>query len=384
MGKWRERVDNWVKSLPEKKRVWSTGQVLLISAAVVVGAIAIYKTLYPLEWTGFGADSNESVTTKEVINPKDGRIIRLTETTKHSQSAKTLWDWLGLTGTLAIPVILFQFQRSEQQQVEERAALEKQQVEKRSALEKQQVEERAALEREIAATNLREEVLEAYIDRMSELLIDKKFKLLLDQNLEQSHPEYSQLNAALDIARARTLSVLRRLDKDGERKGSVIRFLIDAELINKLNLSDANLESANLESACLESAHLKSAIFIGANLWSANLKSAIFIGACLSSANLSSTNLWGANFENACLSSANLWGANLENANLSSACLTSANLENANLWGANLENANLENANLKSAKLEKATLNEETILPDGSKYQLPAQLAKFINPDTTS
>ncbi|OYD94836.1 hypothetical protein CDG76_15770 [Nostoc sp. 'Peltigera membranacea cyanobiont' 210A] len=378
-----------MKSLQEKKRVWSTGQALLISAAVVVGAIAIYKMLYPLEWTGFGPDSNDSVTTKEVINPKDGRIIKLTEISKDSQPAKTLWDWLGLAGTLAIPVILFQFQRSEQQQAEERAALEKQQVEERAALEKLQASERAALEREIATTNFREEALEVYIDRMSELLIDKKFKLLLDQNLEQSHPKYSQLDAALNIARARTLSVLRRLDKDGERKGSVIRFLIDAELISKLNLSDANLESAYLESACLENANLKSAIFIDANLWSANLKSAIFIGACFSSANLSSTNLWGACLEGACLSSANLSSANLENANLEDAYLSSANLENANLSSANLENANLEStnlksANLKSAKLEKATLNEETILPDGSKYQSPAQLAKFINPDTAS
>jgi hypothetical protein len=77
MGKRHERVDNWVKSLYEKKWVLSTGQALLISAAVVVGAIAIYKTLYPQKWTGFGADFNESVTTKEVINQKDGKIISL-------------------------------------------------------------------------------------------------------------------------------------------------------------------------------------------------------------------------------------------------------------------------------------------------------------------
>ncbi|WP_407883394.1 hypothetical protein [Scytonema sp. NUACC26] len=35
MGKWRFKFDNWVKSLPEKKRVLSTGRTLLINAAEV-------------------------------------------------------------------------------------------------------------------------------------------------------------------------------------------------------------------------------------------------------------------------------------------------------------------------------------------------------------
>ncbi|MUG92837.1 pentapeptide repeat-containing protein [Scytonema sp. UIC 10036] len=297
MGGRSEKFANWAKFLLTNKQVLSAAQTLLISSTVVVGVIAIYKTLYPLEWAGFKPDSNKSVTTKETINSKDGKIIKLTETTEQFQSGKTFWDWLGLAGTLAIPIVLFQFQCREQRRSEERAALE----------------------REIAATHLREEALENYITRMSELLLDKQLKILTAE----------ERDTVLDVARARTLSVLRRLERDGERKGSVIRFLIDVELANELNLGGANLG--------------------GVNLVRANLKTV------------------------------KLAGANLKNANLSD-----ANLESANLRAVKLAGANLKDANLKAAKLEGSFFDEETILPDGSKYQSLDQLAKFTNPDITS
>lgn len=37
----------------------------------------------------------KTVTIKEVINPKDIKIIKLTETTDIFQSGKTFWDWVG-------------------------------------------------------------------------------------------------------------------------------------------------------------------------------------------------------------------------------------------------------------------------------------------------
>ncbi|MCC5653635.1 pentapeptide repeat-containing protein [Nostoc sp. XA013] len=303
----------------------------------------LYSQLYNLEWAGFGPDDEESKlkTTKEVINPKDGKITELKETTTRSQSAKTLWDWLGLGGMIAIPVVLFSFQQAEQRRSEKQAETEKQ----------------------IADNNLREQSLEGYIDRMSELLIDKELKLLIGKKLKESDSEYQKLNAALDIVRARTLSVLRRLAQDGERKGSVIRFLVDAELINNLdlngrtldlngaNLSGAYLSGANLSGAYLEDAILSFAILSFANLSGANLSFAI-----LSFANLSGAYLSGANLEDAILSFANLSRAELKDANLSFANLSRANIEGANLKGANLSGANLKGASLKGASLKGANL----------------------------
>ncbi|MUH00623.1 pentapeptide repeat-containing protein, partial [Scytonema sp. UIC 10036] len=348
MGKRRERFADWVKSL-------STKQKWLIAVAGVLVAIAI---LYQFYWSGFGEDSNKSVTTKQVINPKDGKTIELKETTEHFQSGKTVWDWLGLAGTIAIPVVLFQFQRSEQRRAEERAKGEQQRAEERAKGEQQRAEERAALEREIAATNLRESALEAYIDRMSELLIDKELKVLIGKEIEESNPEYQKRDAALDIVRARTLSVLRRLDRDGERKGSVVRFLIDAELISKLNLSGANLSGANLSGANLIGADLSDADLSSAYLESARLSGAILESAYLIDAILGDANLSGANLRLAILSSASLIGADLESAILSGAILIGANLTDADLSSANLSGADLTGANLGEA-----ILDEGTILP---------------------
>lgn len=105
MGKRREKFDNLVKSLPKIKRVLSARRRLLIWTVVTVGLPVIIWSLYPIEWSGFGKDVNESETTKIVINPKDAKTTKFTEKTKHFQSRKTLWDWLGLAGTLAIPLI---------------------------------------------------------------------------------------------------------------------------------------------------------------------------------------------------------------------------------------------------------------------------------------
>jgi uncharacterized protein YjbI with pentapeptide repeats len=352
MDAWREKLANLVNSLSTKRK-------LLIRIAILValpGAIATFAKLYPFdgvgEWTGIGKDSNKSVTTEQEINPKTKEVIKITKKeTENFQSAKTLWDWLGLAGAIAIPFALLYFERAEQRRSD-----------KRAQEEKEQAEEQAKREKEIADNNLREQALEAYIDRMSELLIDKNLKVLIGKKLEESDPEYQKLDAAFDIARARTLSVLRRLDKDGERKGSVIRFLIDAELISDLlDLSDANLRGANLRGAYLRGAYLRGANLRGAYLVFAFLSEADLSDADLSDANLSRAFLSGADLIRAFLSEADLSDADLRGANLSEADLSDANLSEADLSDADLRGAkNLNPEQVKSAKnWEKAKYSEE-------------------------
>ena len=98
---------------------------------------------------------------------------------------KTLWDWLQL---LIIPAVLavggfvinLTISRSEQEATKQRAQSE----------------------REIAEDNQREAALQAFIDKLSELLLEKQ--------LRQSTPE----DEVRKIARVRTLTVLPRLDED--------------------------------------------------------------------------------------------------------------------------------------------------------------------------
>jgi hypothetical protein len=178
-------------------------------------------------------------------------------------------------------------------------------------------------ELETADRRAQDEALQAYLDQMSQLLTDK------DQPLHRT-----ELRDSLStVARARTLSVLTRLD--GGRKGSVLRFLYESGLISKDRL-----------------------------LYESGLISKDHLILDLSGADLSGANLSGANLSEASLSEASLIGAKLQGANLSHADLQSANLELAHLQGANLEVANMREANLRGADLSGASLGGARVVTD--------------------
>jgi Pentapeptide repeats (8 copies) len=119
-------------------------------------------------------------------------------------------------------------------------------------------------------------VLQAYLDQMSDLLISNKDR----PSLYDEHPP----DSLKSVARARTLTVLPRLD--GERKARVVQFLYESGLIVKgrlvvdlrgadlteVNLSEANLYEVNLRGADLSPASLARADLSSANLIGANLR----------------------------------------------------------------------------------------------------------------
>ena len=212
---------------------------------LVVGAMILLVGLFVLiyagyrfkwDWTGFN----------EYIAPN----------LQQYQPAKTLWDWLQLLGVLAIPVAValgtagFTTKRGQVSDAENK-------------------------------DNQREAALQAYIDKMSELLLAK--------NLRNSSEE----EEVRKIARVWTLTVLRRLD--AERKGSVLQFLHESGLIDKdkhiidlrgANLGGANLFEAELSGADLRGADLRRAKLSDADLSGANLSDCDFAGADLLDADL--------------------------------------------------------------------------------------------------
>jgi hypothetical protein len=253
-----------------------------VLAAGVIGIIAL---LYQFSWTGFGPGS-----TKTTERNAAGQV---TKTIEVEQSAKTLWDWLSLLGVpLSLAILGFLFQQREQTRSNQQAELEK----------------------EIAAANQREEALQAYFDRLSTLLIDKnliavaaKVKQAKETEAAQPDPAIDEqkelLDTAVDVIRARTLSILRQFGEDGERKSSVIRFLIEIEAIEKLNLS---LFGVNLSHVNLSGANLCRVNFRRANLSSADLRYVNFSQAYFRRANLSDADLRGTNLRNANLNGADL------------------------------------------------------------------------------
>ena len=281
---------------------------------IIIPVIAAIPLSHRVLWPGgLGITADKSVT---ITVEKDalGKITKTVETTK-PESGKTLWDWLSLLGVPITLAVLGYWLQQIQQNRSEKVANVQRERDLKIANE----------QRELAADETKEEVLQVYFDRLSALLVDKNLLAIAakvnsqESDALQATPEEQELLAsAVDVIRARTLSILRRFENDAERKTSVIRFLIEADFISKLKL---DLSEANLS------------------------------GATLGNAKLSGANLWGVN-----LSNANLWGAKLNGTKLIFANLDYANLTNVDLGGANLTYANLSSTNLSAANLREADL----------------------------
>ena len=367
--------------LSELKKFSRPTIVLICFFSVVL----VVKILPPIFWPGgIGIGKDNSVSTKVIETDKQGNIVKTIETIKYDDG-KTIWDWLSLLGVPLSLAILGYFLQQQQQKRAEK--LSKEQQERAEKLSKDQ--------RDIADNETKEEVLQTYFDRLSVLLIDRNLIALSNKsNLPKITPialsnksnsstitpeEQELLDSSLDVIRARTLSILRRFENDAERKGNVINFLIETEIIgkSKLNLSGADLEWAKLSRANLSRANL-----LGADLECADLLMANLSGANLSDTKLQGANLVMANLQDTKLQGANLVMANLQEANLQGAILTWAYLQEAELQGANLEGANLFIAELQGANLEDIKWNSETVWPDKSAFtdakNIPEKLKKEL------
>jgi uncharacterized protein YjbI with pentapeptide repeats len=248
---------------------------------------------------------------------------------------QTVWDWLHLLSALAIPVVLaaaglwFTAQQDQRQ-----VAIE---------------EQRAEAERELAEQRAQDEALQAYLDQMSQLMLERK---LLEA--EPGDPVHT-------LAQARTATVILRLD--AEHNESVTHFLINSGLAVRSEASPRLLSGIPLSRATLSNAHLVDADLLHADMSGADMSGAYLFFARLRGATLAGTNLKGAFLSGADLRRAFLRGANLSDAGLSSANLSDANLRGANLRGANLSgvtdlpDANLRDANLRDANLRDANLS---------------------------
>jgi hypothetical protein len=263
-------------------------------------------------------------------------LFLLEETIRYRNTGfegKTLWEWMEL---LVIPVFLaggaLYLERSER-------VVDRKTAEDRAKREQQAAEDRAKLERELATDRQQEAALQAYLDRMAELLLKEK----------QITPENE---AVWNVARVRTLTVIRGLD--AVRNGMVLRFLGDIGLTGKKSqfFVRANLQYAKLQGVDLT----------GTNLQDANLEGVHLEGAFLYGVTGSRMNLKKANLEGAFLLGANLEGADLQSANLEGAILVNANLKDASLYGANLYSAKVMNEQLANVRfLEGATMPDGTI-----------------------
>jgi hypothetical protein len=242
--------------------LWIIGMVV----ALLTTALLILN-LYPEIWKGLLEERNlklmvigVSVTAIIVLLAIGGAASRWT-----GFRGMTVRDWLDLLVVpLALVVISFLFTTQQDQRQQE--------------IENQ----RAAAERELAVERAQDEALQAYLAQMSTLMLEKDLR---------NSEEDSEVRT---LARARTLTVLRRVDTS--RKDEIMQFLLEAALVHRVgesapvielgraDLGDVNLREADLAGANLREANLREAGLRYANLSEANLSNAYLKGADLSEA----------------------------------------------------------------------------------------------------
>ena len=376
---------------------------VLTGFIVLVVLIALVIAGYSFDWTGFNGYNKVTIT--HIISGTNAGTVTKTE---EYQPGKALWDWLNLLGVLAIPAVVglgAAWYTAQQGKVSDRENTD----------------------------NQREKALQAYIDKMSELLLDK------DNPLRKSELG----DEVREVARIRTLTVLPRLDKD--RKRSVFEFLYHSHLIDTgwegkdrlwqkfgdiaevkpggventvIDLDGADLSGVNLSgtepgdaylsgidetspdsiqcerdshgnlnapisitinSIPVGGTHLSGVDLNGSNLSRADLSNVTLTWADLTLADLSEANLSRSILACAGLDATNLSGANLSRSILTQTSLREANLSGANLSMANLSRADLREANLSGVDLRKADLSEADLSEadlSGARGTTPEQLAK--------
>jgi len=203
-------------------------------------------------------------------------------------------------------------------------------------------------QRQIEDQRAQDAALQAYLDQMSMLLMERDLR---------ASKEGSEVRI---LARARTLTVLERLDTS--RKADVMQFLLEASLLqtDTRNAPLANLPESPLPIIKLGDPYARTGEN-GVDLSGANLSGAFLYGVDLSNADLSVSSLSHALLGEASLAGANLHLAFLKDANLSGVDLTQANLIQANLDSANLSNSDLIGTNLRSARLKDAALYQTNL-----------------------
>jgi len=370
--------------MEQLKRPRPIPRKILFAGIVFFVFFGIYS-LYGVNWSGFGESQDQNVLTVQEDTTQGGKKTHKTTktTTDKLTPGKSLWDWMTLflaPATLAGLGFLFQSNQ-------EKAKAAKEETEQKREVEQQH-----------------HQALQSYLAEISALLVDKQLKTMLPgKNQKQAETGHTSdttpdidpgqsvtatslsidPTAALQVVKARTLSLLRLFDEDMPRKSNVLSFLGDTELLTELsldlssshwekanfrraNLRKADLRETYLSKADLSFADLRGAYFneadlTGADLGRANLNGANLNGAYLTGADLSFANLSGAYLNGANLTGANLNGANLSNARLIKADLSGAELMHVDLSGANLSNAKLSNANLIVANLSGADLSNASL-----------------------
>ncbi len=209
---------------------------------------------------------------------------------------KKLWDWLDLLIVPLSLILLGWIYRAYEKSKEEKKEIENQQ----------------------------NEIIDSYFRIVSDLIIKSNL-------LDKIKNKESKI-----IARTRTIIAVENLE--GERKGQVLQFLYESELIDNigLNILGANFRNVQVSGIVLRGITIKGVYFCGADFENTFLDKSCFI-----SCNFSNTNFKGSSMEN----------TSFKYSNLSNCKLTNIDLTKVDFEGIDLSNADLSNSKITRLQL---------------------------------
>lgn len=265
------------------------------------------------EYLRRNAKSKDNFPLGRMIEEQEKEVYQSKPWPLRERWGKTNWDWLQL---LIVPLLILfltvaftWYQNVRLNQREDERVQQAQKIEN----------QRAEAARELVVQRAQDEALQAYLNQMTDLLLEK--------NLRESKQD-SELRI---LAQARTATVVQTLDVDGNR--SLIRFLDEAKLTG--DLYGENPSAISL---------LSETDLTGARLQGLDLQNVDLHGTILDDADLRGTSpVW--------LVEASLIGADMRRIYLEDANLNYAIMEKADLRDAVLLNANFIGASLKDADL---------------------------------
>lgn len=174
------------------------------------------------------------------------------------------------------------------------------------------------------------------------------------------------------LARAHTLTVLRRLEGSPRRKTNVVLFLEGAGLIKRENplvdLNGADLDEADLSDTALNRTNFNGVYLNNATVTDTRLVEADLTGAYLVRTNLSGAFLRMSVLRDAFLNDAILVEADLTGADLRGAALLDADLSDAILSGADLSGAFLRGTKVEQTQLDQVKSLAGAVMPDGTEH----------------
>ncbi|CAF1215870.1 unnamed protein product [Adineta steineri] len=201
----------------------------------------------------------------------------------------------------------------------------------------------------IAEAIQQDTVLNAYLEKVSQLLLNHQFNL--SSNIRKS------------IIRPKTLTTIRQLD--ATRKTLLVKFLYESSLLLRRetdddsisNEKDVDLSDANLNGIIMgnQNIEIERVNLFRISLSKVTLINSSFTFCFLNCANFERSILDGSSFRNSRLRDTNLFRTSLAYTDFTGATLSGSNLILANLTGSNILDSQLVDISL-----------ERTILPNGT------------------